>query len=82
MKHYFIQVFLLGCCLSTGLPALAGNGSAPIVNQQQQTVKGTVVDKTGEPLIGVTVTPVGGKGGTITDIDRLHPFFPIMGKLG
>lgn len=35
----------------------AGNPN-PIVAQQQQ-VQGTVVDKTGEPLIGVTVQVVG-----------------------
>ncbi|MBQ9651365.1 MAG: TonB-dependent receptor [Prevotella sp.] len=32
-------------------------------------VKGNVVDETGEPMIGATVKPVGGQGGTITDID-------------
>ncbi|MDE6697708.1 MAG: TonB-dependent receptor [Muribaculaceae bacterium] len=33
------------------------------------TVKGTVVDDTGEPLIGVTVMVVGVPGGTVTDLD-------------
>lgn len=42
--------------------------AAPIV-AQQQTVKGTVVDENGEPLIGVTVQVIGQKGGAITDID-------------
>ena len=36
----------------------------------QITVKGTVTDQTGEPLIGVTVQPVGVQGtGTVTDFD-------------
>jgi TonB-linked SusC/RagA family outer membrane protein len=36
----------------------------------QTTVKGTVVDATGEPLIGVTVQVVGQQtGGTVTDLD-------------
>lgn len=32
-------------------------------------MQGTVVDKTGEPLIGVTVQVVGQQGGTVTDLD-------------
>lgn len=35
----------------------------------QQTVKGTVVDENGEPMIGVTVRSTTGKEATITDID-------------
>lgn len=46
---------------------VAGNPN-PIVAQQQQ-VQGTVVDKAGEPLIGVTVQVVGQQGGTVTDMD-------------
>lgn len=40
----------------------------PIVAQQQQ-VQGTVVDKSGEPLIGVTIQVVGQTGGTVTDLN-------------
>ena len=47
---------------------LAAGNPSPIVAQQQQ-VQGTVVDKTGEPLIGVTVQVVGQQGGTVTDLD-------------
>lgn len=36
---------------------------------QNVTVKGTVVDETGEPLIGATVKAVGGQGGTVSDLD-------------
>lgn len=37
--------------------------------QSAVTIKGTVVDPTGEPLIGVTVQVDGQAGGTITDLD-------------
>lgn len=36
---------------------------------QQKTIKGTVVDATGEPLIGVNVSVKGATIGIITDID-------------
>ena len=37
--------------------------------QNTTTVTGTIVDETGEPMIGATVRIPGGKGGTVTDID-------------
>lgn len=70
MKRQFIKV-----CMLSGLAMLLFSASLmaagtpnPIVAQQQQ-VQGTVVDKTGEPLIGVTVQVVGQQGGTVTDLD-------------
>ena len=70
MKQQFIKV-----CMLSGLAMplfsaslLAAGNPSPIVAQQQQ-VQGTVVDKTGEPLIGVTVQVVGQQGGTVTDLD-------------
>ena len=39
------------------------------VQAQNKTVKGHVVDEQGEPMIGATVKPVGGQGGTVTDLD-------------
>ena len=37
---------------------------------QQKTIKGTVKDSNGEPMIGVSVVPDGGKGtGSVTDLD-------------
>ena len=70
MKHYFIKVCML---TSLAMPLFSANMMAagspgPIVAQQQQ-VQGTVVDKTGEPLIGVTVQVVGQQGGSVTDMD-------------
>ena len=46
--------------------------STPGYAQQNQTIKGTVVDQNGEPIIGATVKVVGQKGnnmGVITDLD-------------
>lgn len=70
MKQQFIKV-----CMLSGLAMplfsaslMAAGNPSPIVAQQQQ-VQGTVVDKTGEPLIGVTVQVVGQQGGTVTDLD-------------
>ena len=58
MKH---RIFATLCCgLLMSAPALA----------QNQAVTGKVVDETGEPVIGATVTLAGQKGtGTITDLD-------------
>jgi len=44
-------------------------GNAPQAVQQSGTVKGHVVDETGEPMIGVTVKVQGGKAMSITDVD-------------
>ena len=38
-------------------------------SQQSKRVKGTVVDKNGEPIIGANVVVKGTTNGTITDID-------------
>lgn len=35
----------------------------------QQTIKGTVKDANGDPMIGVTITDQNGKAGGITDLD-------------
>ena len=48
--------------------------STPIYAQQEQTIKGTVVDQNGDPIIGASVRVVGKKGdnvGVITDIDGI-----------
>lgn len=59
----------LGCFSDTwgGTPPT----SSPRISnmQQQNVVKGTVVDQNGEPLIGVSVIVVGGTTGVITDLD-------------
>lgn len=42
---------------------------AVVAHAQGQTVKGTVLDENGEPMIGATVKAVGQTGGTVTDMD-------------
>ncbi|MEO6915151.1 MAG: carboxypeptidase-like regulatory domain-containing protein, partial [Chitinophagaceae bacterium] len=57
----FFIIFL--CLLTLQQGALAQKGSSG------KPVKGKVVDDTGSPLIGVTVTVKGSPGGTLTDND-------------
>ena len=38
-------------------------------SKKVQNVKGTVVDKNGEPLIGVSIVEKGTTNGTVTDLD-------------
>ena len=64
MKNICLQMnrkVLLSAILSlfVALPVLA----------QKITVQGTVVDTTGEPLIGASVIPAGTTTGTATDVD-------------
>jgi len=45
------------------------NGDANQTTQQTRTVRGTVVDESGEPVIGANVKVVGTTTGSITDLD-------------
>ncbi len=56
------KFFLLG--LVTLLCLLPG-----VVFAQSLTVEGTVLDETGEPLIGATVKVIPGGTGTVTNMD-------------
>ena len=51
------------------LPVVCSLLSVSVMAQTNRTVKGTVVDELGEPIIGATVQVVGTTTGTITDID-------------
>ncbi len=54
---------------------------APQAVQQNGVVKGNIVDETGEPMIGVTVIPLGQtKNGTITDLDGNFSLHNVSGK--
>lgn len=58
-------------CLPTS-SAASGAEAASVPSQavqQGQTVKGNVVDETGQPMIGVTVKVKGGRAATVTDLD-------------
>ena len=68
MKRNLIKICLLTGLMAPCAPLYAAPSASPVVNQQQ-TVKGHVVDETGEPLIGVTVQIVGKQGGAVTDLD-------------
>ena len=64
--------FALVCSALVLAPNVGGQAHAEVLNvQQTKSVKGTVVDETGEPVIGATVLIVGGSAtqGTVTDMD-------------
>ena len=63
MKQVKFQKAIRTATLSAGL-FLSASAFA-----QQITVKGNVVDETGEPVIGASVKVVGGQVGAVTDID-------------
>jgi len=74
MKKAFMTYLTVGLATFLFLPATAKADTAipsnmPAELQQAKSIKGNVVDETGEPMIGVTVKIVGGTGGTITDLD-------------
>ena len=54
---------------TTALAEGSGTSGLPAAQQQTITVKGHIVDETGEPLIGVTVKIDNATGGTVSDID-------------
>ena len=66
-------IVLASALFCTSLPALATSSTAGTnlaVQQQDQKLKGQVIDATtGEPVIGVNVHVKGSTNGTITDID-------------
>ena len=63
----------LGVLLCAPLSGSAENASAKALSaqsvQQSRTVKGHIVDETGEPMIGVSVKVKGSQTATITDLD-------------
>ena len=67
------RIVLASALFCTSLPALATSSTAGTnlaVQQQDQKLKGQVIDATtGEPVIGVNVLVKGSTNGTITDID-------------
>ena len=55
--------------LMTGMTVAALLMPSSILAQNQKTVKGTVLDENGEPLVGATVKVPGTHNGTVTDLD-------------
>ena len=82
MMKKSVLPFALVCSALMLSPYVGGQAHAEVQNvQQAKAVKGTVVDETGESVIGATVLVVGGSAsqGTITDMDGN---FSINVKLG
>lgn len=72
MMKKSVLPFALVCSALMLNPYVGGQAHAEVQNvQQAKAVKGTVVDETGEPVIGATVLVVGGSAsqGRITDMD-------------
>lgn len=66
----YIKSIFLSTLFGLTIPAMTGTAVAQTTQTQGATIKGTVVDETGEPLIGATVRPVGNEAqGTATDIE-------------
>ena len=78
-NSYFnnVRILMLSVLLAGGVKPLFAsqvtnvheNAALLTNNQQKQTVKGTVKDANGEPIIGASVKVKGSTGGTVTDID-------------
>lgn len=65
----FVLGLMLGLCPVSQAWADTNITDSQVVAQAQKKVKGQVIDATGEPLIGVNISVIGGTEGTITDID-------------
>ena len=69
------RLLMLSVLLAGGMkpvfaaPDASVNKVVEINDQQKQTVKGSVKDANGDPIIGATVKVKGSTGGTVTDID-------------
>lgn len=61
-----MALLLLG---GTAFQSITSESYAQSVPQQQRTVTGTVVDATGEPVIGANITVKGTTVGTVSDMD-------------
>ena len=65
-KLFVLMAMAAGCSLNP-IDAMALN--AVQITQQANSVKGRILDPTGEPIIGATVKVKGSKTGTVTDLD-------------
>lgn len=78
-------IVLASALFCTSLPALATSSTAGTnlaVQQQDQKLKGQVIDATtGEPVIGVNVLVKGTTNGTITDIDGKYELNALAGAI-
>ncbi len=77
-KSYFnARLLMLSALLSGGaMQTFATSGTSTgkttellSTDQQKQTIKGSVKDTNGDPIIGATIKVKGSTGGTVTDVD-------------
>lgn len=76
----FSAALLASLCMGSPQFSYAGTENVQTV-MQAGTVKGTVVDATGEPVIGANVMLKGSAQGTITDIDGKFSLSGVKGTL-
>ncbi len=64
-------ICLAALCVASLSPVATTSVKAAVQQTQQngKTIKGTVVDNTGEPIIGANIKVKGAKMGTVTDLD-------------
>ncbi len=62
-------MFLGGNALSANASATTGTTPKPSAEQQKNTVRGTVTDQAGEPIIGASIVIKGTTKGVVTDTD-------------
>ena len=69
-RFHDFRVVFIGCPLSYAVYAEDGVSNTMVqVVTQTKTVKGTIIDESGEPLIGVSIVVKGTSTGTITDFN-------------
>ncbi len=62
-------VFLGGNALSANAATAMGASPKPLAEQQKNTVRGTVTDQAGEPIIGASIVIKGTSKGVVTDTE-------------
>lgn len=62
-------MFLGGNALSVNASATTGSTPKPLAEQQKNTVRGTVTDQAGEPIIGASIVIKGTTKGVVTDTE-------------
>lgn len=62
-------MFLGGNALSANASATTGSTPKPLAEQQKNTVRGTVTDQAGEPIIGASIVIKGTTKGVVTDTE-------------
>lgn len=62
-------MFLGGNALSANATTSTATAPKPLAEQQKNTVKGTVTDQAGEPIIGASIVIKGTTKGVVTDTE-------------